>query len=138
MRLLKTALFVAVGYVAVLPVVAFLELPPRIIALVVLAGAAVLLVGAIRGRYEFNKLGYLVTSHGREQLEYRERSGGVIRSLIIGGELLAKGRVVYIPSETGWNTKMPEWAWGRRDQIIERVKANVGTKDYEFQEMPDA
>jgi hypothetical protein len=138
MRGLRLLVFVLVGYVVLVPVVAFLELPPMIIAFSVGAGIVVLLAAVIRRRYQFTRIGYLVNRHGRDQIEYRERSAGAMRSLIIDGELLTKSRVVYVPSEAGWDAKMPPWARGRRDQIVGRVKASLGAKGYEFEEMSDA
>jgi len=97
-----------------------------------------LVLGAIlRRNYQFRTRGYLVSRHGRDQVEYRERSRDGVRSLVIGGDLLKTGRLIYIPTREQWDETMPSWARGRRDEIVDRVKATL-TEGYEFQESPVA
>jgi len=43
----------------------------------------------------------------------------------------------YIPTREQWDETMPSWARGRRDEIVDRVKATL-TEGYEFQESPVA
>jgi hypothetical protein len=36
--------------------------------------------------------------------------------------------VIYVPSETKWKQIMPEWAKERKDEIVGRIKEQVGTR----------
>ena len=77
--------------------------------------------------------GFFVTREGRDNIVYEERRAGATQRLIIHGELMASGpHVVYVPDEEEWQKEMPDWAHGRRAEILETVKRALGTKNYEF------
>jgi hypothetical protein len=65
---------------------------------------------------------------------YEELRDSTWRRLAIDGEMLT-GRahhVIYFGSRAAWNA-MPEWARGRRDEIIARVKSVFAIPDYEYE-----
>jgi hypothetical protein len=87
----------------------------------------------LRRYYGLRFRGFWVAPKGRDAFEYQELCDGGMERLIIGGELMAIGRhVVYVPSEQEWQTTMPRWAQGRRDEIIQNVQRGLGTKNYEY------
>ena len=87
----------------------------------------------VRRSYSLRKHGFWVTREGRDSIEYQELCDGSVRRLTIGGELRVKGpRVVYIPTEAEWQQWQPAWAQGRREEIVEKVRRALGTKNYEF------
>jgi hypothetical protein len=56
-------------------------------------------------------------------------------TLVIWGELMAKGpRVIYIPSSDEWQHKMPDWARYRREEILNRVRQELGSKRFRYLE----
>ena len=64
-------------------------------------------------------------------IEYHEGE----KSLMLYGKLLERSkRLVTIPSTQEWETKMPEWAKGRREEIRGRIKADLNPKVYEIGE----
>ena len=51
----------------------------------------------------------------------------------IHGELVSRGpHVIYVPNDEEWVKEMPEWAHGRRLEILENVQHALGTKNYEY------
>jgi len=54
--------------------------------------------------------------------------GGFFPNLIHPAMLV----VVYVPTEDEWQQEMPAWARGRREEIIENVRRDLGTKHYEY------
>ena len=65
---------------------------------------------------------------------YEELRGGEWRRLDLDGEMLV-GRahhVIYFGSRESWS-QGPEWARGRRDEIIARIKSAVPIPDYEYE-----
>ncbi len=64
-------------------------------------------------------------------IEYYE--GG--KSLMLYGKLLEESkRLVTVPPTQEWETKMPEWAKGRREEIRGRIKAELNPSVYEIGE----
>jgi hypothetical protein len=61
---------------------------------------------------------------------YTETSG----TLQLSFEMGMPHDIVFVPTEEGWKRTMPDWAQGRRDQIIERV-CKAFTKGCEVIEM---
>ena len=75
-----------------------------------------------------------VGHQGRDAMYYEELDHGEWRRLSIDGEMLV-GRahhVIYFGSIEEWK-RMPEWARGRRDEIIARIKRAFPIPDYEYQ-----
>ena len=74
-----------------------------------------------------------VGHEGRDSMYYEELEGGEWRRLAIGGEM-GTGRahhVIYFGSRDDWSRR-PEWARGRRDEIIARIKRAFPIPDYEY------
>jgi hypothetical protein len=65
---------------------------------------------------------------------YEELHEGEWRRLDIDGEMLVgpAHHVIYFGSRASWSQK-PEWARGRRDEIIGRIKSASPIPDYEYQ-----
>jgi hypothetical protein len=75
--------------------------------------------------------GWRVGHEGRDSMYYEEKHGGSWRRMRIDGEMLM-GRphhVIYFGS-----TRFPDWAEGRREEIIGRIKAGFPEPDYEYDE----
>ena len=74
------------------------------------------------------------TGHlGRDRLYYEERRGGAWQRIEIDGEMLM-GRphhVIHVPSPERWRAG-PEWARGRRDEILARIRSEFREPDYEY------
>jgi hypothetical protein len=87
----------------------------------------------VRRSYWLKVHGFWVAREGRDAIEYQELHNGRIERLTIGGEMMVGApHVVYVPTEEEWRQTMPEWAQGRREEIIENVKRKLGTKRYEY------
>lgn len=75
------------------------------------------------------------TGHtGRDQMYYEERHAGSWCRITIDGEMLM-GRahhVIYFATPEQWQ-HYPEWARGRRDEIISRITSEFRQPDYEYQ-----
>ena len=75
--------------------------------------------------------GWRVGHEGRDSMFYEEKHGGSWRRIPIPGEMLM-GRahhVIYFGS-----IRFPEWAEGRREEIIGRIKSAFPEPDYEYDE----
>lgn len=75
--------------------------------------------------------GWRVGHEGRDSMYYEEKHGGSWRRMRVDGEMLM-GRahhVIYFGS-----TRFPDWAQGRREEIIGRIKAGFPEPDYEYDE----
>ena len=63
--------------------------------------------------------GFWVGREGRDDIVYEERRDGAIQRLTIHGEMMTRGpHVIYVPNDEEWVRKMPEWAHGRRVEIL--------------------
>lgn len=75
--------------------------------------------------------GWRVGHEGRDSMFYEEKHGGSWRRIPIPGEMLM-GRahhVIYFAS-----IRFPDWAEGRREEIIGRIKSAFPEPDYEYDE----
>ncbi len=75
--------------------------------------------------------GWRVGHEGRDAMFYEEKHGGSWRRVPIDGEMLT-GRahhVIYFKS-----IRFPDWAEGRREEIIARIKSAFPEPDYEYDE----
>lgn len=75
--------------------------------------------------------GWRVGHEGRDMMFYEEKHGGRWRRIPIPGEMLM-GRahhVIYFAS-----IRFPDWAEGRREEIIARIKSAFLEPDYEYDE----
>lgn len=88
----------------------------------------------LRRYYRLQFRGFWVTREGRDSIVYEERREGTTQRLTIDGELMTYGHpfVIYVPDEEQWNKEMPEWALGRRVEILQNIKRALGTKNYEY------
>lgn len=87
----------------------------------------------VRRYYWLKAHGFWATRAGRDAIEYQELHNGRVQRVIIAGEMVGKGpHLVYIPTEAEWHQTMPQWAQGRREEIIENVQRRLGTKNYEY------
>ena len=70
---------------------------------------------------------------GRDGLLYEEFRDGAWVGFAVEGEMLV-GRphhVIYFGSPQEWR-HYPEWAQGRRDEIIARIKSRLRPPDYQY------
>ena len=70
---------------------------------------------------------------GRDCMYYEERIDGRWQRLEISGEMLMgpAHHVIYFASNEAWNG-YPEWARGRRAEIIPRIKSSFRAPEYEY------
>jgi hypothetical protein len=75
-----------------------------------------------------------VGHQGRDQMYYEERIGSTWQRLEIQGEMLmgVAHHVIYFASPAAWD-RYPEWARGRREEIIARIKSEFRPPEYEYQ-----
>jgi hypothetical protein len=74
-----------------------------------------------------------VRHEGRDSMFYEELHQGAWRRLDINAEMLV-GRAhygIHFGSRVSWSDK-PEWARGRREEIIARIKNACPIPDYEY------
>jgi hypothetical protein len=79
--------------------------------------------------------GWRVGHTGRDMMFYEEKLGGRWERLEISGEMLtgAAHHVIYFRGAEGWEA-YPDWARGRREEIIARIKNRFHAPEYEYQE----
>lgn len=70
---------------------------------------------------------------GRDQMYYEEQRAGDWHRLVINGEMLMgpAHHVIYFKSAESWGN-YPQWAHGRRAEIIARIKSAFRPPDYEY------
>ncbi|MGH9967572.1 MAG: hypothetical protein ACREBG_07025 [Pyrinomonadaceae bacterium] len=86
-----------------------------------------------RRQYSLSRRGYWARRAGRDSIRYEEKRGRSVEHVIIDGEMMAVGpHVIYVPTDEEWKKSAPEWAQGRRDEILERVKGILGSRSYEY------
>lgn len=91
------------------------------------------LVYYLRRYYRLRSRGFWVAREGRDTIVYEERRAGTNRRLYIQREMMTQGpHLIYVPNEEDWMKHMPEWAQGRRIEIIENVRSALGTKHYDY------
>jgi hypothetical protein len=123
---LSVAMFVGLSYLF------FRSFP---IVAVILYGSVIFYIvsSRVRSSWRLRKQGYRVRWYGRDSFYYEELEAGQIRSLMLYGELMAKGpRHVYFPDPEVWQQKMPDWASGRRDEILAKVRDELGTRHFRY------
>ena len=90
-------------------------------------------VYVVRRWYWLKARGFWATRLDRDAIEYQElRSGRVERLTIEGEMMIGAPHVIYVPTEKEWQQTMPDWAQGRRIEIIDKVKLRLGAKHYEY------
>jgi hypothetical protein len=75
--------------------------------------------------YRFLKInGWITLGYGRDEMVYIELEGSKKRSFRFYAEMQVGPvkRQIYLPSELEWDSQLPSWAHGRRDEIIDRIK----------------
>jgi len=101
--------------------------------LVVLVYPVFWLIYELRRFYRLRTRGFWAFREGRDNITYEERRNSSIQRLTIYGEMMYRApHVIYVPNEEEWERKMPEWAQGRRAEILENVQQVLGTKNYEY------
>jgi hypothetical protein len=96
-----------------------------VLALIVLAAV----FQAQRTRTTGANRGWRVGHVGRDAMFYEEFRDGAWHRIEIDGEMLTgkAHHVIYFGS-----IRFPEWASGRRDEIITRIKSEFHSPDYEY------
>jgi hypothetical protein len=91
------------------------------------------LYAEVRRRYTLSQRGFWARRNGRDSIRYEEKHGRSVEHLIIDGEIMAVGpHVIYVPTDEEWAKSAPEWAQGRKNEILERVMGILGKKNYEY------
>jgi hypothetical protein len=95
--------------------------------------ACLVIFGQVRASYQFRRLGYRIVPDGRDTFYYEERVGHELRRLEFYCELQARGpRVLYLPSVIKWQQEMPEWAKDRREEVCDRIRDSLGTRNVRY------
>lgn len=101
---------------------------------VILPCFAVVACAFIQPWLHLRRKGFWVQGAGRDEIRYEEWDGKAVRSFKIIAELMASGpRIVSFPTDAQWDRHMPEWARGRKAEMMERVKGFLGDKDYTYE-----
>lgn len=97
-----------------------------------LAGLLKLVAVAIRER-RARRATWRVGHVGRDGMFYEEFIEGEWLRLPLDGEMLVgpAHHVIYFPSEQAWE-RGPQWARGRRMEIISRIKSELRPPSYEY------
>jgi len=101
----------------------------------ILYGCVVLyfVLRSVRSSWHLRRHGYRVRWYGRDSFYYEELEAGQVRRLMLDGYLMGRGpRSVYFPGPQDWQQKMPDWARDRRDEILDRVREELGTKHFRY------
>jgi hypothetical protein len=101
----------------------------------ILFGSVILYISLrqVRSSWHLRKHGYRVRWYGRDSFYYEELEAGQIRRLMLDGYLMTRGpRHVYFPDPKDWQQKMPDWARDRRDEILARVRDELGAKHFRY------
>jgi hypothetical protein len=77
--------------------------------------------------------GWDVGHRGRDLMFYEERVNGQWERIRLDGEMLSghPHHVIYFADPDQWQ-KYPDWARGRRDEIIARIKSQFREPDYRY------
>jgi hypothetical protein len=69
---------------------------------------------------------------GRDAMYYEELRNGTWDRIDIDGEMLVgkAHHIIYFAS-----TKFPDWAFGRREEIVERIKSEFRPPEYEYDDV---
>lgn len=113
---------------------AFLLRYPALGAIAIAFIAVVAIAVVLRRQHLLRSLGYVASRAGRDQIRYEEWVGAEVRALTIDGDL-GSPHLVYVPTRETWDKDMPAWAHSRRDEIVGRIKQQLGVTKYEFQEL---
>ena len=97
-------------------------------AVVLLALVVALGVATLARWISFHRLGYRFIRSSRDQWVYEELSSAHrLRRLVFDGEMLVRApHTLWIPDAASWDREMPEWAHGRRSEIVLRIKERAG------------
>lgn len=88
-------------------------------------------VGYLVGSIMYLRRGWKIVGVGRDALAYVERDKGRI---IFGAELMGTGsvsRIITIPV-SDWDTSVPAWASGRREEIVARIRSEMPEPRYKY------
>lgn len=79
--------------------------------------------------------GWRTGHRGRDFMYYEEWRDGAWHQIEVQGEMLMgpAHHVIYFDSPERWQ-RHPEWARGRRDEIIARIKSSFPEPEYEYQD----
>lgn len=101
---------------------------------IAVAVGLVLCVLAAVKQIRFVRRGYRIVRKNRDQFAYEERTRTGLRRVVFDGEMLVGGKnVVYIPDEEAWVAVVPHWARGRREEIINRLRSELGEEKYSYE-----
>lgn len=135
---IKNLLFPFLAFIAFvyLFVFTFVSFPLISSSLTFLLGLVLFLLFLRNKRLEF-KRGWRVRHDGRDGIYYEEIDDhGAWRRLSIRSEIIPEGvshHCIYFPSPSKWS-EFPEWAQGRRSEIISRMKEVYSEPKYNYAE----
>jgi hypothetical protein len=71
---------------------------------------------------------------GRDMMYYEEARDGRWERIEISGEMLIgpAHHVIYFDTAEAWEKRVPDWARGRRNEIISRIKSAFRPPGYEY------
>lgn len=103
-----------------------------IVAIPLLLVAAGFAVAAFH-RIRFLIRGWTIRGQGRDRIQYVERGNC---SIVLDAELMCGPlhRVISVPTAANWDSKVPDWARGRREEILARLKLTFPRPKYWFKE----
>ena len=88
----------------------------------------------IKRQLLFKQRGWEILPVGRDQIKYVEQG---TKGIVFYAELMGRGpvnRVIYVPNAEVWNISVPDWARGRRGEILARMKTVLPESKNEYQD----
>ena len=102
-------------------------------------GAVVLLTaaGVVRGLWyqrSVRRTGWNIRHDGLHVIRYSEFVRLNIEEIVIDGEILVgtPHHALYIYGPAEWDRRYPDWAHGRRDEIVRRIRSKCPDSEYEY------
>ena len=100
---------------------------------ILVVGVVFWFVGAFLIRqFRLRVRGWTVKGHGRDEIAYEEHRKGEI---VFSAELMGAGpvaRVIRLPERDDWDSTVPSWARGRRDEILARIMQTLREPRYSY------
>jgi hypothetical protein len=89
-------------------------------------------------RVSLRRSGWNVRHDGLHVLRYSQVVGSKVEEIVIDGAIMpgTPHHVLYVPAAPEWDQRYPEWARGRRDEIVRRIRSECPDSEYSYHYLP--
>jgi hypothetical protein len=103
------------------------------VGLVAIAVTAAVLRGFLY-RVSVRRAGWNIRHDGLHVIRYSELLGSKVEEIVIDGEMVhgTPHHVLYVPAAPEWDQRYPDWARGRRDEIVRRIRSKCPDSEYSY------